>query len=261
MTAPPPRRTSLMGMPLDALTRRQAVGRIVDGLEAGRGGAALTPNLDVLRQYRGSPQLHAAFRDTELLVADGTPLVWASRLQGDPVPERITGSDMLWDAAAVAAERGALMLLAGGRPDVARRAADELARHNPGLRTVALPCYVDPGPLAPQVAGLVEEVVAAEPAIVLVGLPFAAQVELIGMLRALLPATWFLGVGSCFDLVNGDRPRAPAWLQAMGLEWAHRIVYEPQVWRRYVVQGLPFAGRLGLHALRVRVSGRGPRTA
>jgi N-acetylglucosaminyldiphosphoundecaprenol N-acetyl-beta-D-mannosaminyltransferase len=65
-----------------------------------------------------------------------------------------------------------------------------------------------------------------------------------------------MGVGSCFDLVNGDRPRAPAWLQRAGLEWAHRLLYEPRLWRRYLVQGLPVAARLGLHALRVRASGR-----
>ena len=245
-------------MPLDGLTREQAVGRMADGLDAGRGGSVLTPNLDVLRLHRGSPDLRDAFRGTELLVADGMPLVWASRLQGDPVPERITGSDMLWSAAQLVAARGDLMLLAGGRPGVASRAAEVLIAANPGLRTSAHPCFVDPGPLAPQVGGLVDEIAAAAPDVVLVGLPFAAQVELIAMLRRLLPATWFLGVGSCFDLVNGDRPRAPVWLQRMGLEWAHRIVHEPSVWRRYLVQGLPFAGRLGLHAVRVRVTGRRP---
>ena len=226
------------------------------GLEAGRGGVVLTPNLDVLRQYRHSPRLRQVFDDTELLVADGVPLVWASRLQGSPLPQRITGSDMLWSVAAVAAERGDLLFLAGGRPGVPQRAGDRLARVLPGLRTLAQECYVEPGPLAPQVESLVNAVVAAAPRLVYVGLPFASQVELIGELRERLPATWFLGIGSCFDFVNGDRPRAPVWLQRIGLEWAHRLVHEPRVWRRYLVQGLPFAAQLGLHSLRVRATRR-----
>ena len=83
------------------------------------------------------------------------------------------------------------------------------------------------------------------------------QVNTIATLRTRLPQAWFVGVGSSFDLVNGDRVRAPVWMQRTGLEWAHRIAHEPRVWRRYLVGGLPIAARLGAHALRVRVrSGR-----
>jgi N-acetylglucosaminyldiphosphoundecaprenol N-acetyl-beta-D-mannosaminyltransferase len=245
-----------MGMPLDPLTLDAAVARVVAGLDAGRGGSVLTPNLDVLRQHRRSGRLQQAFRDTDLLVADGVPLIWASRLQGRPLPQRITGSDMLWSVARVAAERGDLLFLAGGRPGVPQRAAERLTEVNPGLRTAARDCFVGPGPLAPQVEGLVEDVVAAAPRIVYVGLPFASQVDLIAELRARLPAAWFLGIGSCFDFVNGDRPRAPVWLQRIGLEWAHRVFHEPHVWRRYLVQGLPFAARLGVHSLAARATAR-----
>jgi len=243
-------------MPLDGLTVDAAVQRVVSGLDRGQGGVVLTPNLDVLRQHRRSRRLQQVFEDTELLVADGVPLVWASRLQGTPLPQRITGSDMLWSVAAVAAGRGELLFLAGGRPGVPQRAADHLVDVHPGLRTLAQDCFVEPGPLAPQVKDLVSSIVSAAPAVVYVGLPFASQVELIAELRSRLPATWFLGIGSCFDFVNGDRPRAPVWLQRLGLEWAHRLVHEPRVWRRYLVQGLPFAAHLGLHALRVRASRR-----
>ena len=253
-------RRHLMGMPLDGLTLTQTVEHVFQALAAGRGGALFTPNLDILRQHRSSPSLQRVFEDTELLVADGMPLVWASRMQGTPVPQRVTGSDVLAGITSAAAERGASVCFAGGHPGVAQRAADRLADINPGLRATAHPCYVHPGPLAPQVEEVADAVVAAAPDIAFVGLPFAAQVDLITMLRERLPSTWFVGVGSCFDLVNGDRPRAPEWLQRLGLEWAHRIAYEPRVWRRYVISGLPFAAHLGVHALAVRM-GRRPPTA
>lgn len=247
-----------MGMPLDALTLDQAVDIVFDGLANGRGGTVLTPNVDILRQYRSSPELQRTFETTELLVADGVPLIWASRLQGTPLPERITGTDMMVSTAGAAASRGvASVFLGGGRPGAAQRAADHLARYSPGLKVTAYHCYVEPGPLDPQIDELVRAIVAAKPDIVYVGLPFMSQVNAIATLRARLPQAWFVGVGSSFDLLNGDRVRAPVWMQRTGLEWAHRIAHEPRVWRRYLVSGLPTAGRLGVHALRVRVrSGR-----
>jgi N-acetylglucosaminyldiphosphoundecaprenol N-acetyl-beta-D-mannosaminyltransferase len=136
---------------------------------------------------------------------------------------------------------------------VPRRAADRLAAANPGLRARAHPCYVEPGPLDHQLEDLAGVIVAARPDIVYIGLPFRSQVHLIAALRSRLPAAWFVGVGSSFELLNGDRVRAPQWLQRLGLEWAHRVLHEPHVWRRYLVQGLPFAVRLGVHALTARV--------
>ena len=248
-------RRTLMGMPLDGLTLTETVERVFQGIADERGGAVFTPNLEILRQYQSSPGLQKVFQETEVLVADGMPLVWASRVQGTPVPERVTGSDVLASVTSAAAARGASVCLAGGPAGVAQRAAQRLTDLNPGLRATAHPCYVHPGPLDPQVEDVASAVVADSPDIVYVGLPFAAQVHLIGTLRPRLPRTWFVGVGSCFDLVNGDRPRAPEWLQRIGLEWAHRIVYEPRVWRRYLVSGLPFAAHLGVHALTVRARG------
>lgn len=247
-----------MGMPLDALTLDQAVDMVFDGLAKGHGGTVLTPNVDILRQYRSSPELQRTFETIELLVTDGVPLIWASRLQGTPLPERITGTDMILSTVGTAATHGAAsVFLGGGRPGSAERAADVLARRSPGLKVTAHPCYVEPGPLEPQIDGLVRATVAAKPDIVYVGLPFVSQVRTIATLRTRLPQAWFVGVGASFDLLNGDRARAPMWMQRIGFEWAHRIAHEPRVWRRYLIQGLPVAARLGAHALRVRVrSGR-----
>jgi N-acetylglucosaminyldiphosphoundecaprenol N-acetyl-beta-D-mannosaminyltransferase len=91
--------------------------------------------------------------------------------------------------------------------------------------------------------------VAERPGVVFLGLPFHVQVHLMESLAPRLPATWLLGMGSSFDFLTGDRKRAPELLQRIGLEWAHRVVLEPRVRHRYLVQGLPFAARLGLHSV------------
>jgi N-acetylglucosaminyldiphosphoundecaprenol N-acetyl-beta-D-mannosaminyltransferase len=72
-----------------------------------------------------------------------------------------------------------------------------------------------------------------------------------------MPATWFVGVGISFSFVCGEVRRAPRWMQAAGLEWVHRLVQEPRrLFRRYVIDGLPFAARMFLDALRSRQGGR-----
>jgi N-acetylglucosaminyldiphosphoundecaprenol N-acetyl-beta-D-mannosaminyltransferase len=246
-------RQRVMGMPLDAVTLGRAIERIETELMAGRGGAVLTPNLDILRQHHHSFAVREAMEEIDLLVADGVPLVWASRVQGTPVPARVTGTDMLWGVTALAARHGWKLFIAGGRQDQAPRAAGRLRDAHHGLRVDTHACFVLPSDLDRQLGGLAQVLEDAAPSVVLIALPFTAQIGLIAMTRSRLPGTWFIGIGSSCDFVNGDRPRAPRWLQQAGLEWAHRVAHEPRMARRYLVDGLPFAARLGAHVLRARL--------
>lgn len=264
MRNPAPRsgRVLLMGLAIDRLTQAQVIARVLEGLDAGRGGWIATPNLDQLRLVDGSPSIRRLMGGPDLSLADGMPLVWASRLMGDPLPERVPGSDLIWSLSAAAATRGAAVHLIGGAGDAGMRAAALLAGRNPGLRAcehVPLPMGYVPGPqteLEP-----VQDALRAEmPDLVFVGLGFPKQERLIAALRAEFPGTWFVGVGISFSFVSGEVRRAPRWMQALGLEWTHRLVQEPRrLARRYLLHGLPFALRLLIHAAahRLRV-GRGP---
>ncbi|WMX48349.1 WecB/TagA/CpsF family glycosyltransferase [Streptomyces roseicoloratus] len=242
----------LMGMPIHAVTLDEAVDRVFDGLAEGRGGTVLTPNIDILRQYRRSAELRRMFEHSELVVTDGMPLVVALRIQRTPVPGQITGTDMLRALAAGAAARGRSIMLAGGRPGEAERAAERLRQVSPGLRAQTRPCYVRPDTVEAELASLARALVAAAPDIVFVGLPFASQTAVMNGLRSALPGTWFVGVGSSFDFVNGDRSRPPALVRRLCLEWAWRLTSQPWLWRRYLVDGMPTTARLAVDALRTR---------
>lgn len=243
---------TLMDMPIDAVTMSEAVDRVVGGVISGRGGTILTPNIEILRQYRGSAELRAVFDQTDLLVADGMPLVVALKLQRTPVPERVTGTDLLWAICAGAAAAGRMVMLAGGKEGDASRAADRLREHLPTLKVRTHACFVRPDTQSAVLAELSRTLLDARPDVVFVGLPFATQVSVMTELRDKLPATWFVGVGSSFELVNGDRSRPPVFLQKLCLEWAWRLTRQPSMWRRYLVDGMPIAARLAVSSLRVR---------
>jgi len=241
-----------MDMPIHDVTMREAVDCVFDGLARQRGGTVITPNIDILRQYRSSLELRSVLERTDLLVADGMPLVVALRLQRTPVPQQITGTALLWAISSEAATYGYSVLLAGGPPGDADRAAEGLRQHIPALRVQTYPCFVRPDTESRQLAELSRFVVASRPDVVFIGLPFRTQVSAMTLLRETLPASWFFGVGSRVELVKGDRSRPPRWVQRFCMEWAWRLTRQPQLWRRYLIDGMPIAARMGVAALHAR---------
>lgn len=251
---PGERRIELLGIPLDALTEAECVQHVVDALAAGRGGWVVTPNLDHLRRLVNDAAFRALCADADLAVADGMPLVWASRLQGTPLPERVAGSSLVSTVAAAAARAGRSIYFLGGDEGTADAAADVLRRRCPGLRVAGTHCPsvgFDQDPR--QMAEIRARLQASAADIVYVALGSPKQERVIVALRDSLPNAWWLGIGISFSFLAGTVKRAPRWVQRLGLEWAHRLVQEPRrLVRRYLVQGLPFAGRLLLVSFRRR---------
>jgi N-acetylglucosaminyldiphosphoundecaprenol N-acetyl-beta-D-mannosaminyltransferase len=229
------------------LTERRVVTVVRRALARGLGGRILTPNVDILRQARACPEVRSFLEDATLVVADGMPLVWASRLARNPLPERVTGSSLIWSlSAGLAADARSVFVLGGDTPDIAERAADRLAETCPGLAVAghhSPPFGFDADPEAVDQA--VAAVADAGPDLVFVGIGFPRQERLIGRLRAVLPDTWFLGCGMAVNFVAGHQVRAPQWMQRAGLEWAHRLTTEPsRLARRYLRHDAPYALRL-----------------
>jgi N-acetylglucosaminyldiphosphoundecaprenol N-acetyl-beta-D-mannosaminyltransferase len=249
-------RVSLMGLDIDAMTEEQAVTSVVDRSLTDEGGWVITPNLDHLRSYRRRPELRRHFHSADLLLADGMPLVWASRLQATPLPERVAGSDLIWSLSREAAERGASIYLVGGNPGSAEAAAGVLSDAVPDLEVAGAHSppmgFLDDAAERRRTERAVAE---ADPDIVYVGLPFDKHVELVPRLRERMPHAWFVGLGVSFSFVCGEVRRAPDWMRSAGLEWIHRLAQEPRrLVRRYLLEGLPFTAELFAHALRRRLA-------
>jgi N-acetylglucosaminyldiphosphoundecaprenol N-acetyl-beta-D-mannosaminyltransferase len=242
---------SLMGMRLAKVDRHGLLDHMFAGLAAGRGGWLVTANMDFVRRYVHDPDSRALYDEADLRVADGTPLVWASRVQGDRLPGRVPGSSLIWLLAERAAREGKSLYLLGGTPSANAGAARVLAESYPGLALCggSSPRVSSP-PTPAEVDRLVDELVAARPDILLVGLGSPKQEHLIRALRARLPATWMIGVGITFSFVAGEIKRAPLWMRKTGIEWVHRMAQEPRrLAKRYLLHDLPFALRLFAHVL------------
>src|SRR4051812_36760160 len=104
----------LHGVDIHAITEKQCIDLILEELDAGRGGVVVTPNLDHLRRCSRDMSFTALVAEADLVVADGMPLIWASRLQGTPLPQRVAGSDLISTLSAAAAGRGRSVFLLGG---------------------------------------------------------------------------------------------------------------------------------------------------
>lgn len=238
-----PRRVRVGGLWFDAVTEQQVVDGVRAAWAAGRGGSIVPVNVDVARAAARSPELADLIARASVVVADGMPLVWAARAQGDRLPERVAGSSLIFPLCAAAAAEGKSVYLLGGAEGVPERAAATLVARSDNLR-VAGTCSPEFGFDQTDVGArrVVAAVAAAAPDLVFVGLGFPRQERLIELLREELPGAWCLACGGGIAMTAGIVRRASPVLQRLGLEWVHRLALEPRrLARRYLRDDLPFA--------------------
>jgi N-acetylglucosaminyldiphosphoundecaprenol N-acetyl-beta-D-mannosaminyltransferase len=213
---------------VDVLRAPEALDRITELVRAGRGGSVFTPNVDHVVTAEDDPAFRAACAGADLSLADGQPLVWSSGLLGARLPEKISGSDLVWPLMARAASLGWRVYLLGGAPGVALAAGERLAREL-GVLVVgvdAAAVSLDAAAGAPDPA--LERALAARPDLVLVALGSPKQERWIHRALPRLRPAVAVGVGASLDFVTGRVRRAPPWMSAAGLEWLYRLFQEPR---------------------------------
>ena len=218
---------AVLGLPLDHVTLDQAVSRIEQMIVEQGTHQVATANLDFWIKSNADSHLHRIIAGCDLVVADGMPLVWASRLLGAPLPERVTGIDIVPRLMELSSTRGYRIFLLGGGPRVAERTRALFETRFPGVQIC--------GTFSPPVSELknmdhseiIDKVRAAQPDILLVGFGNPKQEKWIWMHRRQMGVPVCIGIGGSMDLLVGDRKRAPRWMQLSGLEWLGRLSQEP----------------------------------
>lgn len=237
-------KVDLCGLAVDAVTMDAALDAVEAAVAAARAGAPARPlavfsaNVDMIVRAARDASFAADLAAGDVVVPDGVPVLWMARGLGRRLPERVAGVDLVAALAARAAPRGWSIFLIGGRPGVAERAAERLARRSPGLRvagTLAPPEGFDGDPSERERAA--RAVRAARPEVVLVGLGAPRQERWILSERERLGSAALIAVGGAFDMLSGARRRAPGPVQRAGLEWIWRMAQEPRrLGRRYLLE-------------------------
>jgi len=260
----------VLGVPVDDLTLDEAVARVVEMVDAfrrdGRPRQVATVNVDFLvnalawrPNYTRHPELLDILRRADTVTADGMPIVWASRLQGAPLKERVAGSDLVPRLAEEAARRGLSLYFLGGREGIGARAAEILTERHPGLRVAGIQSpyvHVEGEELVfsdEEDAAVVQEINRSGADILLVALGNPKQEIWFHRNRDRLKVPVSIGVGGTFEFIAGTVSRAPAWMQRTGLEWIYRIGQDPRrLWKRYVVGLFKFSFMIALSTLYYR---------
>lgn len=233
-----PAQIDLFGLRLDALSVPEVVARVESGLADGRPVTHASVNAAKAVRVQKDPDLRAALRDSDLVTADGQPVVWAARLAGRRLPERVAGIDLMEGVLGIANRRGYRVYLLGAQPEVVAAAAAEVRRRFPGATVVG----TQDGYFSPDdEAAVVERITAAKPDILFIALG-TPEKELFQLRhRNALGAGFVMGVGGAFDVLAGRLRRAPRWAQRLGLEWLFRLAQEPKrLGRRYLTTNARF---------------------
>lgn len=232
-----PDRLVIGDVPIDPVTFEGALAAIEALVKGGRGGSVFTPNVDHVVMADRHPEFRAAYAACSLSLVDGMPVLWGSRVLGRPLPEKVSGSDLVVPLCERAAARGWRVYLLGGAPTAARRAAAEFERL--GLQVVGIDDgRIDLSPAGVAAASQAAQRVRASGAqLLLVALGAPKQELFIHRHRADLGPVVAVGVGASLDFVAGLVRRAPAWISRTGLEWLYRLAQEPRrLARRYLVE-------------------------
>lgn len=250
-------RKVLLQVPFDAVTFSQAVDRLIELAQGDRPAYAVTANVDHVVRFHQCPAVRHLYTEADMVVADGMPLIWASKLLGIPLPERVAGSDLFPALCARAASSRLSVYMMGGSPGTAEKSAKILQDKCPGL-IVAGTCCPDFGfeKDPSQNRQIVKAIRDARPDILFVGLGSPKQEEWIVENLTSCNARLSVGVGISFSFVCGEVIRAPRWIQRIGMEWLHRMFQEPgRLWKRYLVQDRLFFSLLFKALLRSKKQG------
>jgi N-acetylglucosaminyldiphosphoundecaprenol N-acetyl-beta-D-mannosaminyltransferase len=234
---PGARQVRIGRVPFDAVTQRGALDAVERLIERREGGYVVTPNVDHVVLAARSRELARTYQNASLSLADGQPILWMARLLRAPLPQKISGSDLLDPLMATAARRGWRVFLFGASPDVSARAEEKLRAAHPWLRIVGRDTSVWNPSDEHSSDALIDAIrhTGAELVVVALGAP-KQELWMARHAAALGPAV-AIGLGGSLDFAAGAVPRAPQWMSRAGLEWLFRLSREPRrLAHRYLVR-------------------------
>ena len=231
-------RAIVLGCAIDRLDMAQTVARCKEIIEHGAFAQQVSINAVKMVALRHDPMMREVVNRCALANADGQSVVWASRLLGDPVPERVAGIDLMHALIELSAREGYGIYILGARQEVLQTAVERLRQMHPDLRIVGYRDGYFSEEESPQVAASIRDSGAQ---ILFVAMSSPRKEHWLGEHGPTLNVPFVMGVGGSIDIVAGITNRAPQVWQRLGVEWFYRVLQEPRrMFRRYLVTNARF---------------------
>ena len=233
-------RMNFLNIEVDNLTMNEAIDRAEELIIKKKPSYVVTPNVDHIVKLETDKEFQDVYKNADLILTDGMPLIWISKMRGNPIKEKISGSDFFPKLCERAAEKGYSLFLLGAAEGVAAKAAKNLKEKYEGLNIV--------GTYSPsygfekkddEIKMIIEMINETKPDILAVGLGAPKQEKFLYKYKNELNVPISLAIGASIDFEAGNINRAPRWMQNCGLEWFYRLCKEPKrMFKRYIVDDL-----------------------
>ncbi len=220
---------NILSVPVHNITQAETLALIGEFIASRQLHQLCTANPEFVMAAQADPEFMTILRDSDLCLPDGVGLLWAAKVLGKPLRERVAGSDLVPAIAGEAAKRGWRVFFLGAAERVADQTASILKARHPNL--IVAGTWAGSPDLKEEDA-IIARVRAARPDVLLVAYGAPAQDKWLARNRDRLRAPVMMGVGGAFDFITGVAERAPRWMQGLGLEWLHRLIRQPWRWRR-----------------------------
>jgi N-acetylglucosaminyldiphosphoundecaprenol N-acetyl-beta-D-mannosaminyltransferase len=230
----------VIGLPVTVGNIEAVVERIEKTAFANTGGYVCVANVHQITTARRDPLLREVMENASMVTSDGMPLVWSLRRQGHQDAERVVGPELTFKLCEAAEQKEIPLYFYGGNPEAVKKLQKALNKRFPELKLAGC----ESPPMLPEHPPVDMEVVkrisSSGAKIVFVGLGCPKQEFWMAAYSSHLPAV-LIGVGAAFNWISGTVPRAPLWMQHIGLEWLFRLFAEPRrLWKRYLVTNTLF---------------------
>ena len=241
----------ILSVRVDNITYQDALEAAKNLIDAGGKHYIVTPNPEIIVRAQKDKEFRRILNQSSLSIPDGVGVVWAAKILGQPLSERVAGVDFLEGLAALAAEHGYSLFLLGGGEGVAEGVSKKFKAQSSKFKidTAAGPVLNQDGkPVnneeTEKEKEVIEKINQFRPDILIVGFGAPKQEKWIARNLPKLNVKLAIGVGGALDYISGEKPRAPTWVQKIGLEWFFRLITEPARFKRQ--SALPYFGYLVL---------------
>ncbi len=222
-------RMKFMNTEIDNLTMQETLQRIDELIQQRKNAYVVTPNVDHIVQLEHNVELQEVYKNADLILTDGKPLLWIAKGYKTPIKEKISGSDLFPLLCEMCANKGYKMYFLGAAEGVAVKAAENLKKRYPELQVVGTysPSFGFENK-SEEIDFIYQDIREKQPEVLIVGLGCPKQEKFILNHREKLGVPISLGLGASIDFEAGNVKRAPKWMSAHGFEWLYRLIKEPK---------------------------------